>query len=333
MSSTGIAIVLVAVVLGLIFNFVNGFHDTANSIATTIVTKSLSPTNAIILASIFELLGSLLSTKVAETIGKNIVSSQVITLNLIIATLLASILWNLITWYFGIPSSSSHALIGGMIGSALVKTWSLSSVHWKSLLTTVILPLLFSPAFGLIGGAVLMIIMMWILKPFKPKSINKFFLKFQIVTSALVALSHGANDAQKSMGIITLALLSGGLIKQFSVPLWVTLACALTLAVGTATGGWKIIRTMGNNISKLNPVSGFAAQAATIGVINSATFLIGAPVSTTHIISSSIMGVGATKRLSAVRWGVAKDLIYTWMVTIPSCALLSGLIYGLISLV
>ena len=332
MSSAGIALVVTAIVLGLVFNFVNGFHDTANSIATSIVTKSMSPINAIILASTFELLGSLLSTKVAETIGKNIINTEVITLNLIIATLLAAILWNLITWYLAIPSSSSHALIGGMVGSAIIHTWSINAAHWKSLLTTVVLPLLLSPMIGLIGGALFMLILLWILKPFKPKTINKFFLKLQVVTAALVALSHGANDAQKSMGIITLALLSGGLITEFTVPLWVTLACALTLAAGTATGGWKIIKTMGSNICKLNPVNGFAAQAATIGVINSATFLIGAPVSTTHIISSSIMGVGASKRLSAVHWGVAKDLVYTWMITIPLCAILGGIIYKVITL-
>lgn len=332
MSSVGIILIITAVLLGLFYNYVNGFNDTANFIATSIVTKSLSPLNALILASVFELLGSLVSTRVAETIGKNIVNAGILSLNLIISALLAAILWNLVTWYFGIPSSSSHALIGSLVGTALIKSWSLSAIHWHSLLTTVILPLFLSPVIGLLGGSIIMVILLWILRPFKPKIINKFFSKFQIITAVLMAFSYGTNDAQKSMGIITLALLSGGLLPHFYVPIWVTFLCALTLAAGAATGGWKIIKTLGNNISKLNPVSGFAAQAATIGVINSATFLIGAPVSTTHIISSSIMGVGATKRISAVHWGVAKDLIYTWMITIPSCAILGGVIFRIMEL-
>lgn len=330
--SEGIVIIVIVILLTILFDFINGFHDTANSIATSIATKALSPAQAIIMASILELVGALFSTKVAETVGKGIVNINIISLQVILASVTAAIVWNLITWYYGIPSSSSHALIGGLVGAALAKSWYLDSVLWSNLILKVILPLLLAPVIGFIAGAILMIVLLWILRPFKPSIVNKTFTKLQVITSAFVAFSHGANDAQKSMGIITLALVSGSLIPHFSVPLWVKIVCALALALGTAAGGWKIIKTMGNNICKLKPVNGFAAQAATAAVINSATFVIGAPVSTTHIISSSIMGVGATKRFSAVRWKVARDLLYTWVITIPVCAIVGGLIYKLVNI-
>jgi len=328
---SSITLVVITIILAIIFNYVNGFHDTANSIATSITTKSLSATNAIIMASVLEFIGSLFSTKVAETIGKGIINTDIINLKVIMAAVLAGIIWNLITWYLGIPSSSSHALIGGLIGSSIIYTWSLNAVLWKSLLLKVIIPLFLAPVFGLLAGSAVMIMLLWFLKPFKPSTVSKLFSKLQIISAGLVALSHGTNDAQKSMGIIVLALMSGGILKTFSVPFWVQLVCAIALALGTATGGWKIIKTMGNSICKLKPVNGFAAQTATAVVINSATYLIGAPVSTTHITSSAIMGVGATNRLSAVRWHVAKDLVYTWLITIPACTLLSMILYKIVS--
>lgn len=332
MNSQALLFVIFVVVLAIIFDFVNGFHDTANSIATSVTTRSLSPKNAIIMASVLELVGALISTKVAETVGKNIINSQIIDLKLLASTLIAAIIWNIITWYFGIPSSSSHALIGGLIGSALAKSLSFSAIYWNNLLLKVIFPLFFAPIIGFFVGSLFMVILLWLLKSFKPSTVTKWFSKLQIISAGLVALSHGANDAQKSMGIITLALVSGGVINVFQVPLWVKLICATALALGTATGGWKIIKTIGNKICKLRPVNGFAAQTATATVINSATFLIGAPVSTTHIISSAIMGVGTTRRFSAVRWGVAKELVYTWLITIPSCFVVSAITYKLISL-
>lgn len=325
-------LVVITVIIAVAFNFVNGFHDTANSIATTITTKSLSPTVAIIMASVLEFAGSLFSTKVAQTVGTGIINIQIITLDVILAALLAAIIWNLLTWYFSIPSSSSHALIGGLIGAGLAKSFMADTVLWGSLIKKVILPLFLAPVFGLLAGSIFMLLLLWCLKPFKPHLVNKIFSKLQILSAGLVAFSHGTNDAQKSMGIIVLALMGGGFLNAFNVPLWVQIVCALALALGTATGGLRIIKTMGNNICKLNPVNGFAAQTSTALVINAATYLIGAPVSTTHVISSSIMGVGATKRLSAVRWKVARDLIYTWIITIPTCAILAGLVFKIFSI-
>lgn len=332
MSNEVIFITIIIIITALAFNFINGFHDTANAIATSVTTKTLTPAQAIIMASVFELVGALFSTKVAETVGKGIVNTDSINLNVLLAAISAAIIWNLITWYYGIPSSSSHALIGGLIGSALVKAWNLNVIFWKSLILKVILPLLLAPIIGLLAGGFFMLALLWILKPFKPYYINKYFSKLQIISAGFVALSHGANDAQKSMGIITLVLLSAGFISSFTIPLWLKIACAVTIALGTASGGWRIIKTMGNNICKLEPVNGFAAQTATAVVIGSAT-LLGAPVSTTHIISSSIMGVGAIKRFSAVRWKIAIDIFYTWVITIPLCIALGGIIYKILSLI
>lgn len=332
MNDTGLFLILSVIVFTIAFDFINGFNDTANAIATVISTRSLKPKHAIIMAACFELLGALFFTEVAKTVGKGIVHTEYINTFVLLSAILGAIIWNLITWYFGIPSSSSHALFGGLIGATIVKTLGLGAVIWSNFFLKIILPLFLAPVIGLLSGGLFMITLLWLLKPFKPPIVNKIFLKLQIISSALVAFSHGANDAQKSMGIITLALLSGGYINSFEVPLWVKLSCAIAIALGTATGGWRIIKTMGSKICKLRPVSGFAAQTSTAAVIISAT-IFGAPISTTHIVSSSIMGVGASRRISSVRWKVAIDMFTAWIITIPVCAALSGFIYYFISLI
>ncbi|ATW25707.1 inorganic phosphate transporter [Candidatus Formimonas warabiya] len=325
-------ITIVVVGLALTFDFINGFHDTANSIATSVSTRVLSPAAAIMMAASLNFLGAFISVKVAKTVGADIVNPGSIPQTVVIATLLGAITWNLITWYFGLPSSSSHALIGGLLGSAIAFKGSLSIVHWSNFFDKVLLWLILSPCIGFAAGFILMTLLNRILRSVRPVTVTKVFSKAQIFSAALMALNHGGNDAQKSMGIITMALLSGGLIPQFEVPLWVKVACALVMAAGTSVGGWKIIKTMGMNMARLAPVNGFAAETGAAAVIFTAT-MFHSPVSTTHIISSSIMGVGAAKRLSCVRWVVAKNIVWAWVLTIPITATISGIISYLIKLI
>ena len=322
-------ITLAVVVLALIFDFINGFHDTANSIATSVSTRVLSPGAAITMAAILNFLGAFISVKVAKTIGSDIVDPGMIPQTVVIATLLGAIIWNLITWYFGLPSSSSHALIGGLLGAAIAFSGSFSIVNWSNFCAKILLWLFLSPCIGFGAGYFFMNILNFILRSWRPAAVTRVFSKAQIVSAALMALNHGGNDAQKSMGIITMALLSGGLIPQFHVPLWVKVTCALAMALGTSFGGWRIIKTMGMNMARLAPVNGFAAETSAAAVIFTATMLH-SPVSTTHIISTSIMGVGAAKRFSSVRWAVAKDIVWAWVLTIPISAFLSALVFYLI---
>lgn len=324
MLSATIVVTVLVVVLALIFDFINGFHDTANAIATSVSTRVLSPRAAIAMAALLNFFGAFISVKVAKTVGADIIDPNLIPQTVVIAALFGAIIWNLITWYFGLPSSSSHALIGGLLGSAIVYKGSFLIVHWTNFFFKILLWLFLSPVIGFIVGYTLMVILYWILKPFRPSTVTKIFSKAQIVSAALMALNHGSNDAQKTMGVITMALLSGGLIAEFSVPTWVKIASALAMALGTSVGGWKIIKTMGVNMARLAPVNGFAAETGAAAVIFTATMLH-APVSTTHIISSSIMGVGASKRLSSVRWIVAKNIVWAWILTIPMSALLAGI--------
>ncbi len=325
-------VTLAVVVLALIFDFINGFHDTANSIATSVSTRVLSPRAAIIMAATLNFLGAFISVKVAKTVGAGIVSPESIPQTVIIATLLGAIIWNLVTWYFGLPSSSSHALMGGLLGAAIAFSGSFSIVNWLNFFEKVLLWLFLSPCIGFIVGFLFMNFLNFVLRSWRPAAVTKVFSKAQIASAGLMALNHGGNDAQKSMGIITMALLSGGLIPQFDVPFWVKFACALAMAAGTSVGGWKIIKTMGVNMARLAPVNGFAAETGAAAVILTATMLH-APVSTTHIISTSIMGVGAAKRLTSVRWTVAKDIVWAWILTIPITALLSGAIFLIINMV
>lgn len=332
MLNTTLIVTITIVVLALAFDFINGFHDTANAIATSVSTRVLTPREAIIMSAVLNLIGALISVEVAKTVGADIVNPNLIPQTVVVAALVGAIAWNLITWYFGIPSSSSHALIGGLLGSAIIYSGNFSIVNWHNFLVKILLWLFLSPIIGFIAGYLFMIALNWILKPFRPQSISKFFSKAQIASAALMAFNHGANDAQKSMGIISMALLSGGLITTFNVPFWVKISCALAMALGTSIGGWKIIKTMGMNMAKLAPVNGFAAETGAAAVIFTATMLH-APVSTTHIISTSIMGVAASKRLSSVRWVVAKNIVWAWVLTIPVCAVISGFIMLILKLV
>lgn len=328
----GLSITVIAVVvLALCFDFINGFHDTANSIATSVSTRVLTPRQAILMAAVLNFAGALVSEKVAKTISKGLVHGT-LEQYVIIAALLSAIIWDLITWYIGIPSSSSHALIGGLVGASITYAWSFDKIIWSGVWDKVILPLLTSPIIGFLFGYVIMSLLFEILRPFTQKIVNKYFSKLQILSAALMAYTHGNNDAQKSMGIITLALVSAGYLStDAGIPLWVKICCALAMAFGTSIGGWKIIKTMGVNMIKLQPINGFAAETAAAIIIEAAT-QIGAPVSTTHVISSTIMGVGASKRLSAVKWVLARNIVVAWVLTIPFTAILGALITLLIKL-
>jgi PiT family inorganic phosphate transporter len=320
------------VLLAVIFDFINGFHDTANAIATSIATRVLSPRVAIAMSAACNFIGAYISVNVAITIGSGIVNPGQITQKVIIAALLAAIIWNLVTWYLGLPSSSSHALIGGLFGAAVVFKSSFTIIDWPSFLWTVLLWLFLSPLIGFIAGFALMTALNWILRSLRPATVTAIFSKAQIVSAGLMALSHGSNDAQKSMGIISMALLSGGLIAKFYVPLWVITTCALAMALGTSFGGWKIIKTMGMSMARLVPVNGFAAETGAAAVILTAT-MMRAPVSTTQIISTSIMGVAASNRFSSVRWIIARNIVWAWVFTIPACALLAGLLFHAVSII
>lgn len=324
MLSMTLIITGLVVVLALVFDFINGFHDTANAIATSVSTRVLSPRVAIMMSAILNFLGAFISVKVAKTVGADLVNPASIPQTVIIAALLGAIIWNLITWYFGLPSSSSHALIGGLLGAAITYKGALSIVNWVNFFDKILLWLLLSPVIGFVVGFIVMTSLNWFLRKMRPTMVTTVFSKLQIASAAMMALNHGGNDAQKSMGIIAMALMSGGLIESFYIPSWVKFACALAMALGTSVGGWKIIKTMGMNMARLTPVNGFAAETSAAAVIFAAT-MFHSPVSTTHIISTAIMGVGASKRLSSVRWIVAKDIIWAWVLTIPIAAGISSL--------
>jgi len=326
-------ILLVAVVgLALLFDFTNGAHDSANAIATIVSTKVLSPFTAVCMAGALNLLGAFLGTAVAHTMGSGIVDPKMVAGShaLVLAALMGAICWNLLTWYWGLPSSSSHALVGGLIGAAIAfGGWSAPS--YLSIVHKIVLPLVLSPLAGFGSGYLLMVLLSWLVRTSSPGRVNFLFKKLQIVSSAFMATSHGLNDAQKTMGIITLALFIFHEIPDMSVPNWVKIACALSMGLGTATGGWKIVKTMGHKIFKLEPIHGFAAETAAAAVICGASAL-GAPISTTHTISTTVIGVGASKRLSAVRWGVAGRLVVAWVLTIPAAAIVAAACYWLLEL-
>lgn len=331
LSSTLILTVMI-VIIALVFDTINGFHDSANAIACCVSTRVLTLKDAVVMSAFFNFVGAFMSVKVAQTVGKGIVNPNDITQSVIIAALLGAIIWNLITWYFGIPSSSSHALIGGLVGSAIVYKSSFLIINWGSLFFEVILWLILSPIMGFIIGFAFMTIMNMILKNTRPSTVTKIFSKAQIFSAMLIAFNHGGNDAQKTMGIITMTLVSTGFLQVFAVPLWVKVCCALAMALGTSLGGKKIIKTMGCKMAKMAPVNGFSAEMGASTVIFTAT-MFNAPVSTTHIITTAIMGVGASKRFSAVRWAVVKDIVFAWIVTIPGCALISGVLVFLMELI
>ena len=311
------------VAVALFFDFTNGFHDTANSIATSVSTRALSPRAAVLSSAVLNFLGAFASFAVAATIAKGIVDQGVVTPDVILAGLVGAITWNLVTWYLGLPSSSSHALIGGILGSAVAAA-GLDVVKWDGLKDKVLIPSLIAPFLGIALAAGLMISIVWIIQRRSPGTVNRVFRRLQLVSGGFVAFTHGTNDAQKTMGIIMLALIATGHLSADAdrPPTWVIFSAALAMALGTYAGGWRIIKTLGTRIAKLDPPQGFAAQTACASILFG-TAHFGFPVSTTHTISGSVMGAGASRRLSAVRWGVAGNIVLAWVMTIP-CAALVG---------
>ena len=321
-------LIFMVIILALVFDFINGFHDTANAIATSVSTRALNPNHATIMAACLNFFGAMVSTGVAKTIGGDIVSSaSIVDEKIIIAALIGAIFWNLFTWRIGLPSSSSHALIGGLIGAVLISV-GISGLNWYGI-GKIFLALILSPAIAFVTGIIIMNIIFRLFENFSPHFLNDKFRKMQVVSAAMIAFSNGSNDAQKSMGIITLALFSGGFISEFEVPTYVKVLCAAAMALGTATGGWRIIKTVGGKIFKLEPPSGFAADLNSSSVVFGAT-LLNLPVSTTHVVSGSIMGVGTAKRINAVHWGVAKQMIKAWGITIPITAAIGASAFFLV---
>jgi phosphate/sulfate permease len=317
---------VVIVVVALAFDYTNGFHDAANSIAVAVSTKALTPRVALALAAVMNLVGALISTSVAKTVGAGIIDAPTGSegLQLVFAALIGAITWNLITWYFGLPSSSSHALIGGLVGAALAAA---HSVQWMGILDKVIIPMIVSPLVGFGLGYLFMLVILWAFRNANAHKAHRGFRYAQIVSSATMALGHGMQDAQKTMGIITLALVTAGEIDTFEVPFWVILAAALAISAGTYAGGFRIMRTLGRRIIQLTPAGGFAAQTVASSVMVTTATVFAVPVSTTHITTTSIMGVGATRRLSAVRWGVAGNIVVAWIVTLPAAGLVAALAF------
>lgn len=318
---------VIIIVVALIFDFTNGAHDCANAIATVVSTRVMSPRSAVIMAASLNFFGALLGEKVARTLGAGIINTDVVMGSqiLVLAALCGAISWNLITWYFGLPSSSSHALIGGLMGAGVCHG-GISSLNGASIVQKVFLPLVLSPLVGFVFSYIFMTLLMFIFWRAHRQRLTRWFSKLQILSSAFMATSHGLNDAQKTMGVIALALFLFHRIETIHIPLWVKVVCALAMALGTATGGWKIIKTMGHGIFKLEPAHGFAAETSAAMVITGAS-LMGAPISTTHIASASIFGVGVTKRFSAVRWGIAGNLVVAWIMTIPASAFMAAICF------
>jgi PiT family inorganic phosphate transporter len=323
--------VILVIVVGtaLAFDFTNGFHDTANVVATAISTRAVSPRVAVLFAAILNFVGAFVSLEVAATVGNGIVEAEAVTTTIVFAGLVGAIAWNLATWYYGLPSSSSHALIGGLVGSALVAE-GVGAIQGDGLLGKVAVPALVAPTLAFVVAGLAILVTYRIVGRLRPGPVNRGFRLGQVASGGLLAVSHGTNDAQKTMGIITLALVAHGDISadNFHVPDWVVISAATAIALGTYMGGWRIIRTMGSRIIKMDPAQGFAAQGAGAAVILTASHF-GYPLSTTHTISGGVMGAGAAKRLSAVRWGVAGNIIAAWVLTIPAAGAIGGLTYGL----
>jgi inorganic phosphate transporter, PiT family len=316
-------LLLIVILLAVIFDFINGFHDSANAIATVISTRVMTPRIAILMAALMNLIGAFAGTAVAKTVGSGLVEAEAVTQITIIAALVAAIIWDLITWYFGIPSSSSHALLAGLVGAGVAKGGT-HVLIWGGL-NKILLALLLSPLLGFMIGWLVMVGLFWAFQYSTPSRVTGISQKLQILSASYMAFSHGSNDSQKSMGIITAALVSFYSLKDFHVPVWVIVLCAVAMGVGTAFGGWRIIRTLGLKLTALRPINGFAAEMSAASVIEIASH-IGVPISTTHTISASIMGVGATRRLSAVKWGVGINIIFAWILTLPACATMAWLI-------
>jgi PiT family inorganic phosphate transporter len=323
-------VVLAAIIaLGLAFDFVNGFHDTANAIATSVATRVLSPGQAVSMAAVLNVVGAVSGTAVATTVGRGIVPPTAATQQLVAAALISAIIWNLVTWWLAIPSSSSHALIFSIVGAGIAAA-GVESIQIGGI-TKTLQGLVFSPVLGFLVALLLLTALLWIFARSRPLRVTRIFGRLQIVSAAYMAFSHGSNDAQKTMGVLTMALASyyGWTGEQWQVPLWIILAAATAMGLGTALGGWRIVRTMGLRVVELRPIDGFAAETAAATVIEVASRL-GIPVSTTHVISSAILGVGSTRSLSAVRWGIAGRIVSAWVITIPACIALAWIVYSVL---
>jgi len=323
-----IVLLVLVIFLGLIFDAINGFHDAANAIATSVSTRVLSPRTAIVMAAVLNLAGALAGTEVAKTVGAGLVLPSAVTQLTVVSALLSATVWNLITWYFGLPTSSSHALMASIVGAGIA-TAGTGVVLWSGT-QKVLLAIVFSPFIGFLFGFILMVILMWVFSKAVPTRVTAIFRILQLFSAAYMAFSHGNNDAQKTMGIITMSLVSFYGLKDFHVPFWVIVCAALAMGFGTAIGGWRIIRTLGMRLVPLKPIHGFAAEASAATVIEVASHL-GLPISTTHVIASSIMGVGASRRFSAVRWGVGWNIVIAWVLTLPACGLIAWSIMKILS--
>jgi PiT family inorganic phosphate transporter len=321
--NTFLLVVVVAVALS--FDFTNGFHDTANYVATWVGTRALSPRLAVLVSAAANLAGAFVTTAVAKTVGKGLIDTGLATEKTVLAALLGAIAWNLVTWYFGLPSSSTHALIGGLVGAALVQSGS-SGVQWRGIWEKVVLPGLASPAIGFVGAFLLIVLIYRLFFSLSPGVAHRGFRLGQLVSGTWVAFTHGANDAQKTMGVIALALYTNGNISSVYVPTWVKIAAGLTIAAGTYAGGWRIIRTLGQRIYKLQPEHGFAAQLSAGTTLWMGTHY-GFPISTTHVVTGSVLGAGATRRFSAIRWGLAGNIVAAWVLTLPAAGLVAAALY------
>ena len=317
-------VIVIAVALG--FDFTNGFHDTANAVATSVSTRAISPRGAVLIAAGANLAGAFLTTAVAKTVGSGIIDVDLATTEMLLAALFGAIAWNLLTWWLGLPSSSSHALIGGLVGAAMAQSWT-DGVQWDSLVDKVVKPALVAPviAFGI--SFVALVVLYWVFVWINPGPGNRLFRLGQLGSGTWFAFTHGANDAQKTMGVITLALVLGGRQDEFDhIPTWVIVSSGLAIGLGTYVGGWRIMRTLGQRLYSMEPIQGFTSQTMGGATIYVAT-IFGFPLSTTHVISGAVMGAGATKRLSAVRWGVARTIVYAWVLTLPAAALVAAAFY------
>jgi PiT family inorganic phosphate transporter len=321
---------IAVVVLAVLFDYINGFHDTANAIATSVATRALQPRAAIAMATVFNFVGAFAGTAVAKTIGAGLVDEATTTPAVIAAALVGAITWNLITWWLGLPSSSSHALIGGLLGATLVAAGA-GAFKVQGIIDKVLVPMVSSPLIGFVVALALIVLLFWVFARAPRRPMTTIFRRLQIVSAGFMAFSHGSNDAQKTMGIITLALFAGGAISSIDVPVWVIVIAASALSLGTAVGGWRIMHTMGHRVVKLEPVHGFAAETTAASVILTAAHF-GMPVSTTHVISAAIMGVGTARGVSGVRWGVARRILLAWVITIPAAGFVAAVVWPLLHL-
>ncbi|BAJ30128.1 putative low-affinity inorganic phosphate transporter [Kitasatospora setae KM-6054] len=325
------AALIVVIGVAFFFTYTNGFHDSANAIATSVSTRALTPRAALAMAAVMNLAGAFLGSGVAKTVSKGIIETPTGSkgMAILFSALVGAITWNLVTWYFGLPSSSSHALFGGMVGAALAGG---IGVVWHGVVDKIIVPMIVSPIVGLVGGFLVMLAILWIFRRANPHRAKRNFRVAQTASAAAMALAHGLQDAQKTMGIVVMALVISGHQTGNGIPIWVKISCATMLSLGTYAGGWRIMRTLGRKIIELDPPQGFAAEATASAVMYTTSFVYAAPISTTHVITSAIMGVGATKRIRAVRWGVAKNIVLGWFITMPAAAIVAAAMFGIVNL-